>query len=272
MAKVTDLDFYLDDGYKKKLDLFIRRLTIPNPKKDAILLIEGGEGEGKTNLSFQTAYYVAQETGRKFDNSRVFFRAEPLLNFLQNSEEQIAIYDEPALDMLGAEWWKQEQINIVKLLMMARKKRHFIIFNITKFYKFNEYIIVDRALGLVHVYSRNEIEPGRFVYIKKKAIELLYNSYRSSKKREYKRYTSLRGTFADFVPGILDYEQYEKDKDNAILSIGVKKDNKEVKKLNEIKEQVGSLKFPILTQASMAEQLGITPRTLQRWATVNKEV
>jgi len=266
MVLVTDLKFNMDEQLKKKLDLMIKRCTQENPKKDVLLLVEGGEGEGKTNLSFQCGYYVKHNTNRSFTNKNVFFRAAELLKYAQNTKEQIIIYDEPVLDMLSAEWWKEEQINLIKLLMMARKKRHFIIFNITKFYKFNEYVVVDRAIGLIHVYSRKEIEAGRFVYIKKKAIEYLYHSYRSSKKRDYKRFTSFRGTFPDFIEGILDLDAYEKEKDAAILEVGSKKKSKDKIKHNQLKEIVGSLKTPIESRLDLAEKLGISIRTLQKWA------
>lgn len=268
MVKVTDLEFSMDTLLKKKIDLMIKRCTQPNPKRDAVLLIEGGEGEGKTNLSFQIAYYFAYNTGREFSNKNVFFKAEDLLEFARATENQIIVYDEPSLDMMSNEWWKKEQLNIIKLLMTARKKRHFFIFNITKFYKFNEYIVVDRGLGMIHVYSRKEIEPGRFVYIKKKSIEILYNTYKSSKKRMYKKFTSFRGTFPDFVEGIIDDNKYEKAKDAAIMSIGHDDKKKEVSELKLFKKKVGMIRAPIKSRKELAEKLNITPETLSRWAKI----
>jgi len=265
MVIVTDLKFSLDPQLKKKLDLMIKRCTQPNPKRDALLLVEGGEGEGKTNMSLQCAYYFKFKTNRKIS---LFFKALDVLNFAQSTEEQIIIYDEPALDMLSNEWWKEEQINLVKLLMVARKKRHFIIFNITKFYKFNEYIVVDRSIGLIHVYSRKEIEAGRFVYIRKKAIEWLYNSYKSSKKRDYKKFASFRGTFPDFIKGIIDLDAYELNKDKAILSVGTKKHNKDKQNLDNLKSKIGNIKFPIKTKIEFSKQLDISTRTLQKWAKI----
>ena len=98
----------MDKALKYKMDLMIKRVTQPNPKKDCLLLVEGGEGEGKTNLSLQLAYYVKSQTGRELSNKNIFFRAEALLDFAKSTEEQIIIYDEPSLDMLSSEWWKQE--------------------------------------------------------------------------------------------------------------------------------------------------------------------
>ena len=265
MVLVTDLNYYMDNALYAKIKLMINRVTHKTNKKDSLLLIEGGEGEGKTNLAFQVAYLVKYETGREFTTKNIFYSAEKLVKFAQNTKGQIIVYDEPALDMLGGEWWKKEQLDLVKLLMMARKNRHFLIFNITKFYKFNEYIVVDRSIGMIHVYSRHEIEPGHFVYIKKKAVEFLFNSYKSSKRRDYRKYSSLRGTFPDFVEGILDMEQYERDKDRAIMSVGDTKVSKWKQDLDKFKGMVGKLKCPIKTKEDLAEQMGISRRTLTNW-------
>jgi len=263
---VTDLKFYMDDALYNKVSLMARRCTHPKNKKDSLLLIEGGEGEGKTNLAFQIAHVVKDQTGRKFTTKNIFYSAGKLVEFAKSTTGQIIVYDEPALDMLGAEWWKEEQLNLVKLLMMARKHRHFFIFNITKFYKFNEYIVVDRSIGLIHVYSRYELEPGHFVYIKKKAVEFLFNSYKSSKRRDYKKYSCLRGTFPDYVKGIVDLVQYEKDKDNAILSIGDAKVNRWKAELKSWKIKLAKCKLPINNKEDLAEGLGISTRSLYRWA------
>ena len=155
--------------------------------------------------------------------------------------------------------------------MMARKKRHFFIFNITKFYKFNEYVVVDRAMALIHVYSRKEIEAGKFIYIKKKAIEFLYNVYRGSKKRSYKKYTSLHGTFPDYVEGIIDLKQYERDKDKAIEEIGSKKISKAYGELWDLKMDVGGLTFPIETMAEFFRKFGITKPTYYAWKKLYEE-
>jgi hypothetical protein len=200
----------------------IKRVTQVKPAWDALLLVEGGEGDGKTTMAACCAKYISDQTGRPYSHENVFFKIDDMVKFAQNTRGQIIEWDEPALEGLSAEWWKETQKNLVKLLMMARKNRHFFIFNITKFYKFPEYIIVDRALGLIHVYSRKNIEPGRFVYIRRKYIEWLFNDYRRNKMRNYRKYASIRGTFPDVLDKIIDIDAYNKNKDDAIMSIGVK--------------------------------------------------
>ena len=273
--RVTDLNYPMENALIKKLDLMIERCDQKHPIKDACLVIEGGEGDGKTNMSCCCAYYISQETGRPFSISNIFFSAEKLMKFVQTTSKQIIIYDEPSLDMLSNEWWKKEQRDLIKTLMMARKKQHFIIFNITKFNKFPEYVIVDRALGMIHVYARKEMYMGHFVYIKKRNLEKLYNDFRFRKVRNYKKYTAFRGKFPDRMGVIIDVDEYEKQKDAAIMSIGKsqekakekKKDTLNQKKLLGLKKLLGSIKkFPIVSAIDLAGRLDITTRTLQYWS------
>lgn len=265
---VTDKQYGMEEKLIHKLDLMIKRCDETNPKRDVLLLVEGAEGDGKTTMSALCSYYVHYKTGRPLSNKNFFFSVEKMIEFAVNTEAQIIIWDEPALDGLSSEWWKQTQRNLIKLLMMARKKRHFFIFNITKFHKFSEYIVVDRALGMIHVYSRNELEAGRFVYIRKRALEPLYVSYRSSKKRLYKKYASFRGTFPDLLYTIIDEKSYEKEKDKAIKSIGAKpiiKENKSLIKLNELKYKLSQIELPIKNKVDLSKKLEINPETLRIW-------
>lgn len=274
------IEYYIDKNVKKKLDIMIDRVTRNNPKRDAVLIVEGAEGEGKTNTSIANAYYIKQKTGREI---HLFFRLESMVKFAQETEAKIIIWDEPALDALSTDWYKKTNQDLIRLLMVARKKRHFFIFNFTKFYKFSEYIVVDRGLGMIHMYSRHETEPGRFVYIKKKNLERLFLGWKISKKRLYKKFTTFRGNYPNVLEKYFDemditvenimharYEDYEREKDKAILSVGKEKsetkgDVKLKREFSELKSKIRLLKYPIRTQKELASQLDIHPRTIRGW-------
>ena len=239
---VTDLKYYLENRLLPKLDLMIKRCEQNQPKKDALLIVEGGEGEGKTNTSIALAYYFKSKTKRDI---HMFFKLQNLIEFAKSHEKKIIIWDEPAIDSLSTDWYKKANKDLMRLLMTARKKRHIFIFNLTRFYKFSEYIVVDRSICLIHMYSRREIETGRFAYIKRGSLEFLYNSYRFGKKRRYRDLCTIRGGFPEvlekhfhkmgiYVEGKIatSLEEYDKFKDEAILSIGVgsKKKDKYVAK------------------------------------------
>ena len=274
MVIVTKFNYPLDTNLVKKIDLMIERCSNKGSKKDAVILCEGSEGEGKTTFSIALAYYVAEQTGREFGADRLFFDVEKMIEFAQSTEKQIIIWDEPALQALSTDWASSAVRNLTRLLMMARKKQHFIIINITKFYKFNEYVVVDRPLAMIHVYSRKNIESGRFMYIRKKYLEPLWRDYRFRKVRSYKKYSSksIRGTFPDIlnpkyknnVLKVFDNNAYEKAKDAAIMDIG-----KDVKKDKKVEWRVERLikwrvKFPDMAQKEMADILGVSTDTIRR--------
>lgn len=269
--KVPPFNFPIENSLIKKLDLMILRCTQQAPKKDAVLLFEGAEGEGKTTFSVGVGYYVSWKTGRPFNHKNIFFDLKIMINFLKNTENQIAIWDEPALQAMS----KDSMSNIVKdldrLLMMARKKRHFIMINMAYFNKFSEYVVWQRPLGMVHVYSRNELEPGRFVYIRKKNLENLWDEWRRKHRRNYRKWSSksIRGTFPDIlyekykknVLSHFDLEYYEKEKDKAIMQIGIDKPKEEkdiIKKLRLLISQMPN-------REEVAKKLGLSPDTLRIW-------
>lgn len=279
--KVTKFQYPLEKNLVTYLDLMIDRCDNENKsKKDVVLLCEGGEGEGKSTCSIAIAYYVAEKTGRPFSHKNVFFDVEKMIEFAQNTEKQIIIWDEPALQALSTDWASKAVKNLSRLLMMARMKRHFIIINMTKFYKFNEYIVVDRAIGMIHVYSRRNIQSGRFVYIKQKNLEMLWRDYRFSKKRNYRKYSAkkVRGMFPDVlnpkyknnVLSDFDNAAYERNKINAIKMIGAdpKKDKKDLVKEKEV-ETIKNMMDAGITQEKIAEILKTTRKTIYnrlKWA------
>ncbi len=279
---VTDLEYHLENRLIEKLDIMISRCTNTVTRKDAVLIVEGGEGEGKSNSAEAIAYYAKSKMKRPI---HMFFRLKPLIEFAKNYENMIIIWDEPALDSLSTDWWKETNKDLIRLLMTCRKKRHFFIFNFVKFYKFSEYVVVDRSLGLIHMYSRRGIIPGRFIYVRMKNLENLFVDYRTKKKREYKKYMAFGGSFPIVekylgkmgitIEGIENatLEDYERLKDKAISSIGDErqKTNVHLQKYLQLKKNVGSLKLPIKTQEELASKLDISAKTIWNWSVIEPE-
>ena len=232
MVMVTENKFYMEKLLKEKLDKMIARCTQNKPKLDASIVCSGDEGTGKSTLIIGAAHYVATETGRTFNADNVFFSIRDLFEHAQKTENQILVWDEAALGGMAAEHFNKDQIFLIKLLMTARKKRHFLFINIPKFWKLTEYIIVDRSLGLIQTYSKNEEENGYYIYFNKKAKEKLYYCIKQKKQRRYRKYKTFWGKFPDVLDK--DYKgnilnkfsvaDYEKKKDEAIAKIG--QDNK----------------------------------------------
>jgi hypothetical protein len=266
--KIPPWDFPLENKLVKKLDIMIKRCSDERTKRDAVLVIEGAEGDGKTTCSVAVAYYAATKLNRKFTSKNVFFDVKEMIQFLQSTEGQIAVWDEPALQALSGDFASKVVKDLTRLLMMVRKKRHFIIINITHFNKFNDYVICDRPLGMIHVYSRGGIESGRFMFIRKKFLWNLWLDWRFKKIKLYKKYCALGGKIWGTFPDVLsehyehnvlkdfDMNYYERMKDNAIMQIGRKTDTEEKRdELRLFKRKIGLLQCPIKTKTELAKKL-----------------
>lgn len=273
----TDKRIPFNKLFIEKLNLMIKRVMQKNPKLDAVFQNEGGEGIGKTSFSIAQGYYISWKTGKPFSEKNVFPDSKKAVEFARNTEGQIIIFDEPARGALKAQWRSKLQQDIIELLMIARKKRHFIIFNFVKFYKFNEYIVVDRCLGMAHLYEQRDGRKYAFAYIPRARLESLYNDAIKKHRRNYFKYSAFTGEFPDVLNpdrryNILDKfdsQAYEKEKDRVISSIGEKPADiisPERKELLTLKSTIGLLKCPIKTKEELAKELGFSYETLRKWS------
>lgn len=259
----------IDTYLAKKLDLMCNKVT--KHHFDNLLIIDGDEGFGKTNLASAVCGYVSVKTKRELSNSNVFFLIDDMINFAVKTKKQIIWWDEAALGGLASEGYTQIQTKLLKLLYIARKKNHFYVFVIPKFYKLRE-AIIDRSIALLHVYSRDGITRGRFSYYKTASMDRLFEYWYKKKEKGYSLFFNHCGSFSKVLPKVINSRKYERQKDLAILSIGSDKFNKENKELNKIKQEYMKLKrniakavIPNTSKQKMANMLGISSRTLQRW-------
>jgi len=271
---VTDKKYCMDKALCGKLDLMCDR-TSGKKKFDNVVLIDGNEGYGKTNMAVACAYYVAHKLKRKYNVGNVFFDLDSMIEYALNTKKQILHWDEAALGGMASEWWKKNQIKFMKFLMVARKKQHFFFICIPRFYKLNDYLCIDRSIALIHVYARQNIHLGRFTYYGVNSKEELYNNWRSSKKRKYGEFYDIHGTFIEALPKLLDEKEYERMKDKGILSL---------QENNKISDEMGVKKKLIigfiekqkdadvkLNSKQLAKAFEVSQRTIQAYTKEIKE-
>lgn len=268
--KVTDKDLAMEKALIDKLDLMIDRCH--NKKLDSPLLIDGYEGYGKSNMAAAVAYYVHYKTGRPLSLNNVFFDAESMVEFALKTDQQIIWWDEAALMGLSSDFQNKIQVALVKTLMVARKKRHFYIFNIPRFYRMRE-ALIERCIGLIHVYARHEKEIGRFVYYKKNSLDTLYEQWKKTKRKpDYKFNYDLRGSFPEALPKVLDEEAYDAKKDKemlAILNVLGEKKNPWHDKYKLLKQKIAKIlikkEWPIETPEEFCEKIDESLRTFENY-------
>jgi hypothetical protein len=214
MSVVTDKKYYLDDNIITIVDKALERQS---KNWDNLFIFDGDEGSGKSSFAVAMAHYVAHQQNKSFSVDNIFFDLDEVMDFASKNEKQVILWDEAALGGLSTQWSNKIQNKLIQILMVARKKGHFWIFCIPKFYELRLYI-VRRALGLIHIYSPDSIERGYFTYYKKDRKNLLYvNIKRKMSEAEYKRF-DFRGKFINYGKvNLIDWVAYDDKKDLAIL-------------------------------------------------------
>jgi len=276
------IEFYKPSNIKlnKKLKLMSHQCTRKNKEGDAVLIIEGREGTGKTNGSVYTAGYVKSLTDREI---YMYFHLEDLINKAQSCMNKILIWDEPALQALSTDSLNKLNRDLIRLLMTCRINRHFFIINVVDFTKFSTYITVERPLGFIHLFKGRV---GHACYIRFKRLESLRRGWDDYKKRWYKKYKSFYFEFSqvnieDFnnldmtinnIPHAT-YEIYDREKKKAILGIGKDDPKAEKNKLKweikRLKKLIGTEPKGLATIVDRANHYKIAERQLQRWAKID---
>jgi hypothetical protein len=287
--KVTDLDYNLENKLVQRLDKFAEMVQRVKQIQDVVFCIHGRTGQGKTNSSLLCGYYLKSITGREL---HLFFSTSDAAEFAKVTREKIIIIDEPSLDSLSKDQMTRINKDFFRLLNTMRQKRHIIIVNITRFWRFPFDLVVDRSLGMINMHSRDGRTPGRFQYIRQKDLERLWNDYQRFHRAEFGKLKKFGGwmpermetinlstgkPYFDAMGVIINgkqnctYEDYKNFREMVINKIGVdNKSKKELKTEGELK----NLKFNIshllkklgVNFEKTAHELGYDARSLQRWA------
>jgi len=266
---ITDKEYFLEDFLVKKLDLYMER-ACKKRKLDAVVLVDGDEGFGKTGISILCAYYIAKKSGREFSLKNIFFDPQELLKFINSTKKQIIIWDEAALGGLASGWASKIQQMLIQTLMTCRYRQHIIFFNVPKFYRLNRYFVSERPVGLIHVYSRDGIKAGRMTYYQKDMLEGMLDYWSKKKKKPYKVFSNsrLRGSFPDvFNTDIINEDEYEKEKDritNKLLSkFSIDKYDKKVLEL-----QYGIYSLKGVFNKDKAKHFRVSEQTITSWGKI----
>lgn len=269
--------FKIEDKLAPRLEKICDRVTRKHPTQDAWIENSGNEGEGKTNASILESAIFKLKTGRPIS---LFFKTSSCIEFAQSTENQIIILDEPAFQMLAIDFSSEIAKDFLRLSSTVRKKRHILIVNFAKFWKFPEFLVVDRCLFMLHLHSRNGKDPGRFLFIGKKKLEQLWNGYKKNGKRLYGKLKSFGGRLPYVMEDLFDkldiriedkmhatLKDYDKMKDMAIASIAKKENKKEIeaeKKLEELRYKIATLSG--IEKGILARHLDVDPKRLREWA------
>lgn len=252
---------YIDGFLKKKLDN-IRTLIARN--WDALVIIDGKEGSGKSTLGQTIGYYL---TDTELTVNNFCAGANDAIEKLRDMpDKSLLIIDEGSLLFSSREALRAEQIQIIKILNVIRQKNMILIIIAPSFFDLNKYISVHRSRFLLHVYTGSDLKRGRVAYFGEKKKAKLYEIGKKNFNSYNKPKADFICSFTDFNPLGHEYDAVKKKSLMESLTTEKKVKPEDVKKelLTKIilnNEKVGFK----LTQKQLSELFGVSDRTIQRY-------
>lgn len=192
------------DGFLKKNLDEIKKVI----KKDwdMVFIVDGREGSGKSVLAQQCAKYV-DET---FDITRIAFNSDEFIEQIGKAEKyQAVVYDEAYGGLSSRAAISEVNRSLVSMLAEIRQKNLFVFIVLPCFFELDKYAAIWRSCGLLHVYTGENFERGRFTfynYERKKDLYMVGKKFYSYNRPP----PNFRGSFVEGYA--VDDTEYRKKK------------------------------------------------------------
>ena len=172
LEKVKEVEIYLDGYIKANLDLGVEQL---HDDFDQVWFIDGGEGEGKSDLGAQYAYYVSPEESRHTLLDRICLTAEDFDEVILNAKKYDSIVLDESFGGMSATG-SMARINRVlqRRFTEIRAKNLFIFIVAPSFMDIMRYFAIWRSKCLLHVYLSKERKRGFAAFYGEKKKRKLY--------------------------------------------------------------------------------------------------
>ena len=186
---------------------------------DNIFLVTGMEGTGKSyGIAIPTAFYLSG------NNMRVVFTWEQFEKaYKEMPKASTIVWDEFILAGMSTDALSEMQKNIIQLMVTGRKKLINVVLVVPSVFLLKNYFAVHRALFQVHTDTPDFLSRGYAYFYSYEDKRRLYNKYRKSQYSNTKL-ASFGFKFVEQKEQLYDMILYEKMKDEAIESIGGKKE------------------------------------------------
>lgn len=201
------------DGYLEKNLALLKRM-VTKKDFDGVIVVDGGEGFGKSVLAQQVAKYFDHDLSM----DRIVFDAEEFVKAVQAAKPyQCIVFDEAYGGLAGRETMTKINRIIVKMLAEVRQKNLFLIFVCPSFFDLDRYVALWRSRCLLNVYLGKGLQRGFVSFYnvtKKKQLYLVG-------KKTYS-YKLIKPNFrARFPKGyVVDEKEYRAKKLQALMSYG----------------------------------------------------
>lgn len=205
LVSVHGEEKYLAETLKKNMD-GLKELV--KKKWDGVGFICGYEGDGKSTLASQMAYYLDST----YNLDRCVFTGRQFLEAVDKAKKfECIVFDEAHNAFANTNRYEEVNKIIISKLTMIRKKQLFILIVAPTFFSLNKYLVVHRARFMIHVYSKG-LQRGFLRFFNREVKHYLYIRGKKDENM-YSAKPNFTTTFTGWFP--LVEEAYESKKDEA---------------------------------------------------------
>jgi len=225
-------DYYMDGYLDSNLTIYEKDVT--KRDDDCCMVVDGGEGGGKSTLAGQ----IAKRVDKTYNLDRCVFTPDQLFHAIKNAKKfQAIVFDEAFGYLNSRQAMSKFNRDIIKVLAEMRFKNLFLIIVLPSFFELDRYPAIHRSRCLVHIYKDSQTGlRGKFCFwnFHKKKILYLYGK----KGYNYNCVSaSFYGQFSKHF--VYDKEAYNKKKEESIFSmfepdIPAPRVQKDVKRFNAL--------------------------------------
>lgn len=217
MITIKDYSFWIDGFLKSNFDIVIND-AIPN-EWDAVFIIFGKEGGGKSTFASQSCLYL----DHNFKLDHVVYKPEDFEKAVDDARNGSSIMWDEAITGANAQQHATNiQIKIIMKLTQIRKKKLKIFVLFPYLYMMTKYFI-SRCMGSMYIYAKDFNDRGYGLFYNQPQTEYLYQLMKLKYKFSYlKAIKESNHSFPFRFPKTLclSKKDYEKKKDLAQKSMG----------------------------------------------------
>jgi hypothetical protein len=238
----------------------------------SVIILFGPTRAGKSMLGIKNASYCARKLGVNFSNPEIYWHVDQFLEDAAGKMNQVFLIDEGALDLLSNEWYEETQKKLIKYHMTAAKYKQIVFICIQNFGKMPSHIATDFHTRLIECRINSKtLENGYYRLFNKSSNNYIYDLCKKNDQAKLRKAGAhpTNGTKMPLeewkIREIVNLEQYEKDKDDAIQTIidGQKGNNRWKTEVHKIIHYVGKKNIPIETVEQIGEIIGLKKASLR---------
>lgn len=207
-VKIGSVEQELDRPLIEILEMYKARIR---KNWDAFVAISGEEGDGKSTFAKQLCCYM---TNGKFDVSHIAWTPEQFEEkVLAAKPESAVLYDEAISGLDSLSTMSTVNRKLRKMAAQCRKRRLFICILLPSFFDLDKNMAIHRTRGLFKIYAP-KLKRGYYAYYnkdKKKKLYILGKKYYDEQAVP----PFFTGRFTGWT--MIDEEEYEKQKDEALI-------------------------------------------------------